>query len=286
MLILSLSIVLLTGLGISSAEIGSYYIALTLSIVIITLGLSMSYMILPATHAAKSDLSVISQRLGLSFTAPLVSALLVQPDYLLGIMGPAYSSSGFLLLPLAWSVLPSLITMNAISKFNTSNDQRKILIVGALEICLFLLSFYILVPYIGIVGTGYSTFFAFVASTAASLLWSERVVTKYVLVAIGAVGVSWMIGNILNILLEIHPLLIIIISMVISASIIVGLKNVRRTELFEITRNVFQSRHKMTQILRNNLGNVPPNSWKIPIRSSGTESNSHRSIYFQFAFFS
>ena len=79
-LIFSLSIVLLASFGIiHSSDIGKFYLALMISLVIGGLTSSIAYMIIPPSSVSKTDLSSSGMRIGLSLTAPLISALIVAP---------------------------------------------------------------------------------------------------------------------------------------------------------------------------------------------------------------
>jgi hypothetical protein len=100
MLMLSFSVVLLTSFGISTVEIGFFYLAFTISIVIGSLSSSMSFMVHPASAISKADLSSDSLRVGLSFTAPMIVAVIVAPEFVLSIIGSQYLSAESILLVL------------------------------------------------------------------------------------------------------------------------------------------------------------------------------------------
>ncbi|MDQ3902651.1 MAG: hypothetical protein M3247_03215, partial [Thermoproteota archaeon] len=131
LLILSLSVVLLGFFGISDSQIGIFYMTTMISIVIASLASSISYAVIPASSLAKSDLTDNSLRIGLTLTSPLITALAVSPAYILSMLGAEYTSAGSTLFILSVGILPSIIVMNSISKFNNSNDSRKIIATGS-----------------------------------------------------------------------------------------------------------------------------------------------------------
>jgi hypothetical protein len=89
-LIVSLSVVLLASFGISSSEIGIFYIALMISVVAAGLISSTAYMVIPSSSVAQDDLTTGSIRIGMSFTAPVISVLLSSPKLVLSVIGPEY----------------------------------------------------------------------------------------------------------------------------------------------------------------------------------------------------
>ena len=213
MLILSLSVVLLASFGISSSEIGIFYVALMVSIVAAGgLASSMAYMVIPASAASKTDLSSSSARIGVSLTAPLVAALITSPKFILSIIGPQYVSAQTILLILSIAILPTAITMNAISKFNNLNDSRKLIAIGSTEILTFLISFFILIEPYGTLGAAFSTLIAFVSSSILSIIWSERTLIKYFAVSgiaiLSGVSCGYVVGSILGI----NPFLVMLVS--------------------------------------------------------------------------
>ena len=151
-MILALSVILLASYGISDSDIGTFYIALMISIVGAGLASSMSFTVIPASSESKADLSSGSLRIGLSLTAPLIAALIVAPKDILAILGMQYAAAHTVLLVLSMGILPAAIVMNAISKFNNSGEQRKIIAIGVVQITGFLASFVVLVPYYGTLG--------------------------------------------------------------------------------------------------------------------------------------
>jgi O-antigen/teichoic acid export membrane protein len=100
-LVLSLGIVLLAFFGVNSSETGVFYIAMMISMAAGGFALNMAYMVLPASSESNVDLSSGSLRLGLTFTAPIIAALLTAPAAVLSVIGPEYAAQGIVLLILS-----------------------------------------------------------------------------------------------------------------------------------------------------------------------------------------
>jgi O-antigen/teichoic acid export membrane protein len=235
--ILSLSVVLLTSFGISSSEIGIFYVALMISIVA-TGGLasSMAYMVIPASAISRCDLSSSSTRISVSLTAPLVAALISSPKFVLSIIGTQYMSAETILLVLSICILPSSITMNAISKFNNLGNSRKLIFIGSTEILTFLVSFFLLVPRYGTLGAAFSTLIAFVSSSTLSMIWSERnslrnIATSAIAIIAGVVS-GYMIGSIV----VVHPIEVFLTSIGVTLIVVFGLKNTSPNEIRQLVK--------------------------------------------------
>ena len=124
-LIVSLSIVLLASFGVQSSDIGIFYMALMISIVTGGLISSTSYLVIPASSIAKSDLSASSMRIGLTLTVPIIALLLSSPEFVLSLVGPGYVSGYLILIILAVGIIPFAIATNSISRFNYLDMPRK-----------------------------------------------------------------------------------------------------------------------------------------------------------------
>ena len=239
-LIVSLSIVLLASFGISSSEIGVFYVALMVSIVATGgLALNMAYMVLPASAISGTDLSSSSTRIGLTLTAPIIAALITSPKFVLSIIGTQYVSGESILLVLAVSILPSSITMNAISKFNNLDKPKKIISIGSIEILTFLLAFFFLVPHYGTLGAAFSTLVAFASSSVLSLIWLERTSIRYIITSgisiFAGVACGYMFGLIVG---GVHPLGAILISIAAALTIVLALKNTSPNELGQLLKGL------------------------------------------------
>ena len=181
--IIYLSIVLLALFGITDSEIGVFYIALTISLNAGSFVSSTGYMVLPASSISKKDLSSSSLRIGISLTAPLISALIVSPAAILSMIGAKYVSGETILLVLSIGILPFSITFNTISKFNYLGNSIRLLSIGSCTGYLtFIVAFLLLVPHYGTVGAALSILIAFSASSIPSIIWLDRTSIRYIAV--------------------------------------------------------------------------------------------------------
>ncbi|MFY3741752.1 MAG: O-antigen/teichoic acid export membrane protein [Candidatus Nitrosomirales archaeon] len=209
-LIISLSVVLLASFGIGSSELGVFYIATMLSIVVGSFASSLAFMSIPASSALNKDLSTGSLRIGLAFTAPIVATLIAAPEYILSIIGTQYTSAGEILVILSAGILPSAILVNATSRFNNQNMPGKLLAIGTIRVGVFLVSFFALVPVMDSLGAAYSILISFSSSAALSIIWSGKAVLKYIgissLSVISGVVISKSVAFIVD---GVHPVLVI-----------------------------------------------------------------------------
>ena len=236
-MIVTLSVILLAPFGISDSDIGIFYIALTISVVGAGLASSMSFTVIPASTELKADLSSGSLRIGLSFTVPVIAALVVAPRDILGIIGMEYAAAHTILLVLSVSILPVAIMMNAISKFNNSGEQRKIIAIGLIQIAGFLMSFVVLVPYYGSLGAAYSILIAYSASSAYALCWFQWTERRYIVNSIIAVVLGCAAGYAINLMLH-HSLATVATSVIITSVILLALKNTSISEMRQLIKTI------------------------------------------------
>jgi O-antigen/teichoic acid export membrane protein len=232
-MIITLSVILLAPFGISDSDIGIFYIALMISIVGAGLASSMSITVIPASTEFKADLSSGSLRIGLSFTAPLIAALLVAPRDILSLIGMEYAAADTILLVLAMAILPTAIMMNAISKFNNLGKQRKIIAIGLIQIAGFLTSFVVLVPYHGSLGAAYSILIAYTASATYALCWFKWAERRYIASCIVAIVLGCAAGYAINLMLD-HSLATVATSVIITSVILLALKTTSISEIRQL----------------------------------------------------
>jgi O-antigen/teichoic acid export membrane protein len=240
-MIITLSVILLAAYGISDSDIGIFYIALMISVVGAGLATSMSFTVIPASSESKADLSLGSLRIGLSFTVPLITALLVAPKDILAIIGMEYAAAHTILLVLSMGILPTAIVMNAISKFNNLGEQRKIIAIGIIQIAGFLTPFVLLVPYYGSLGAAYSILIAYSASAAFSVYWFERLQRRYIAASLVAVIIGWATGYTISLILD-YSLIIIISSVVTTLAVVLALRITSTSEIRQLIKNVMKPR--------------------------------------------
>jgi len=239
LLIFSLSVVLLASFAVPSSDIGIFYIALMISFIVGTFASSMALMIIPWSSASKVDLSTVTTRIGISLTAPLIAALIASPKLILSIFGIEYLSGATILIVLSIAILPFAIMINAISKFNFKDDPKKLILVGSAQLLTFLITFYFLVPSYGTLGAAYSILLAFVASAIPSIVWSDRILIRYIIntciaISVGCIagfGISSVIGG--GIFIQIASLLS---SVIVTFAVILALRNTSRNEITQLVK--------------------------------------------------
>lgn len=240
-LIVSLSVVLLASFGIASSEIGIFYIALMISVVAGGLISSTAYMVIPASSMAQTDLTSGSIRIGISLTAPIISALLTSPYFILSLIGIEYVSGQALLIILAVGILPFALATNAISRFNYLGMSRRLLFIGLLQMIGFIVSFILLVPPFTVVGAALSILISYSVSCIPALIWSEKILLRYISNTAIAIIAGWGISNLVSLLLPdgiINEVTTLITSIVITMVIIVALKNTSVTEVRTLLQTV------------------------------------------------
>jgi O-antigen/teichoic acid export membrane protein len=237
LLIVSLTVVLLASFGINSSEIGTFYVALMITIVAASLSSSFSFMVIPASAEAKTDLSSGSFRIGLSLIVPFIVVLIVAPQFILSIIGTQYISAEKILLILSIGVFPSAIVINAISKLNNLNRPKKIVSIGSIQISIFLVSFVFLVPLYGTLGAACSILISFAIASIPSLIWSGRLVMRYVANSCAAIIASTIVGYVIISINVAYTPAAILASFCIALIIVLILKNISTTEIIKLVRS-------------------------------------------------
>jgi O-antigen/teichoic acid export membrane protein len=243
-LIFNLSVVLLASFGIADSEIGIYYIALMISLVAAGLISSTAYMVIPASSMAQADLSIASIRIGVSFTAPIISLLLASPAFILSLIGEGYDSGQLLLMVLAVGILPFAVVTNTISRFNYLGKLRKLLFIGLVQAVSFVVGFILLVPQFGSLGAAISILISYSISCLPSLLWSEKASVRYLVNVIIAVVAGWVISVILRLFMTqgvTSEVTLMITSMAVTLVLIFAFKNTTIGEVRGLLKTVVGS---------------------------------------------
>jgi O-antigen/teichoic acid export membrane protein len=237
MFIVNLSVVLLASLGITSSEIGIFYIILMITIVAGSLSSSIAYMLIPASQKSKIDLSSLGTRLGLSLTAPLVTILLVIPEQILGFIGPQYESSADVLTLLAIGIIPSAVTMISISKFNNMERYNRIVIIGIIQVMLFVIPFYILVPKLGILGGSWSMLLAYIGSAVAATVWMDKKSIKFIINSAIAIFLGVFASYVYSVVINNSDVFRLTLALIVTVLSIFFLKNTSTDEVINLVRS-------------------------------------------------
>ena len=232
--IFSLSVVLLAIFGIDAAQIGIFYMAITISLVAGGFATNIALMVIPASTKSNEDIAPTGLRIGLSFTMPFVILLITHSTAILGLIGYNYMGASLELAILGLSILPASITIIAISEFNNTHQLRKILTIGITEIFTFLISFSLIVPSMGILGAATATLIAFLISSILAVLWINRRSIKYIINSIISLGSGLILWIILVIVLgDSGPLNMITIMpiLIVSTTVIFYLNKITLSEI-------------------------------------------------------
>jgi O-antigen/teichoic acid export membrane protein len=243
-LIVSLSVVLLVAFGISSDEIGVFYISLMISVVAAGLISSAAYMVIPASSMTQKDLTSGSMRIGISLTAPIISVLLTAPKFVLSLIGTDYISGQLMLFILATGILPFAIATNTISRFNYLGKPKKVLFTGLLQLIGFVVGFILLVPVFEGVGAALAILISFSISCIPALIWSEKSLLRYVANTSIAVIAGWAISSMFRLFLPdtvITEFITLAVSISITTTLIFALKNMSISEVRTILKTVVNS---------------------------------------------
>jgi O-antigen/teichoic acid export membrane protein len=241
--IYSLSVVLLASFGVSQTEIGIFYIALMLSLVVGGFAANIAFMVIPVSFASKTDMSTDSIRIGLSLTAPLIVTLLVAPSSILALIGSEYVSASDVLVLLAAAIFPYTIVVNAISKFNNLGKPVQIIVIGSILVIVFLSTFVLLVPTYGILGAGYSILIASIASAVTSIIWSDRgPVHRYIFTSLASIISGLAAGYAFKLIFgsSVHPFILVLFSVSVVAIVIFGLRNTSLNEILMMARGLLR----------------------------------------------
>jgi O-antigen/teichoic acid export membrane protein len=196
----------------------------------------MSFTVIPASIESHTDLSSGSLRIGLAFTAPVIAALIAAPKYVLGIIGPEYTSAEMVLLALAIAILPTAIVMNAISKLNNQAAGKKIVAIGIIHTATFLTFFLVLVPYFGTLGAAYSIAIGYTASAAIAVYWFERLERRFILNSILAVTVGCITGYLIGLVFE--SLIGLVTAIIVTSIVVLALKITSVSELRYLAKSL------------------------------------------------
>lgn len=243
LVVVILSVVFLSVLNIGASDIGIFYVALMITIVVASFASSMAYMVIPTSITLKRDLSASSLRISLALTAPIVVALLVAPKSILSLINLDYVSGEFVLFILALGIIPSSLTINIISKLNNLNKSKSLILVGILQVVTFFASFLALVPEYETVGAAFSIFLTYLISSAVLVILTKYDSLKYILFASLSIFIGFMAGFTMKNYLGVYPeYLAVIISVGISILVILLSKCLTIKESKFIVKQLFQKR--------------------------------------------
>jgi O-antigen/teichoic acid export membrane protein len=243
-IIYSLTIVLLAWFGITSSQIGVFYITLMMSMVVAETLSNMAYMVIPASAISKTDLSSHSTRISITVAAPILVALLASPSALLSIIGTEYIEGATVLMVLSIGTFPLVIVTNIMSKFNYLGELKKLLLVGSIRILTLIVVFIFLVPQHGILGAALSILLSNIASSLLAILWSRDLI-RYIINSGISIASGWAFGYLLGVLSNgtIGSVAAILISVITTSVCIIALKNTSVDEIIRLFKILLRGPH-------------------------------------------
>jgi len=185
-----LSVVLLASLGTDPEDVGIFFLALAVSLVGGGFGITLARLVLPVSSAKRTDITLSSIRIGLFATVPVIVVLMIAPDRILSLLGPAYVAGSDLLRILALAILPNILIVNLISRLNHLNKMREVIFLGVIQALSFLILFPLLVSQQGPVGASWAVLISQVIAITATARWLPPGYLKPVGASILALGLG------------------------------------------------------------------------------------------------
>src|SRR5437870_1749206 len=236
MFIMTLSFVLLAFIQTTnSSDVGVFYIELMISLAAGSVASSLAFMTIPASvspkKAARSEMSSDGIRIGLGLTAIIVAALLAAPTFVLSMIGSNYASEGTSFFILCLSIIPAAILNSSIAKMNTSDKLRGLVVIGCIQIVVFLMAFFVLSPTYGLTGAAISILAASSIAAVLSLAWShERSYLRSVAASSSAILAGWLAGYSLE-LLQLPAVMLISVSVGVTIAALFGTRSISYSDI-------------------------------------------------------
>jgi O-antigen/teichoic acid export membrane protein len=156
------------------------------------------------------------------------------------LIGPEYESAETILLILAIAIIPSSITVNIISKLNNLNKSNMLILTGIIQIGIFFISFFSIVPAYGIMGAGISILVAYLGSSLFLIILTDHGSFRYIAASCLAVFVGFITGYIIETMVgREQQILMLICSVAVSVVIIFTSKNMTTKEIKLIIKGMF-----------------------------------------------
>ena len=233
----NLTIILLAALTSDPSTVGVFYIALTMSFLVGGLARGLATMALPASTIQDSDLTSTSLALGLCLTAPVISALVATPRFILSLVGKAYVAGSDCLIILALAMVPTILILNAVTKLNHEYKLKQLLVLGSMQLVVFLALFPLMVTAYHSFGAALTVLTSAVAGGVFSLKWLGRDAFRPTAVALTAIAAGWIVGTLLQPLPQ--PLVLTSV-LLTSTAVVFALKGLKLKELIHLLKSISQ----------------------------------------------
>jgi O-antigen/teichoic acid export membrane protein len=237
--IMSLSVILLSFFGIQAEEIGFFYIALMISIFSSGIATSIATMAIPASSISNLDLSAGSTRIGLGLTIPIITGVITSPIFILNIVNPSFLEASDELVVLGFAAIPSILIANAITKLNNLNQLRQLILLGIIEVAVFITVFLLLVPSFGIMGSAIAVLAGFFVTGSISVFWLGRNILRSVSLSVLSLAIGIAAGFALNQILG-QGVVVFVVAIAVSLVTVIFLKLITVGEFRAILSSVLQ----------------------------------------------
>jgi O-antigen/teichoic acid export membrane protein len=189
---------ILAFLGISKGDIAGFTISQSIFLFAMIIPFNLALIAIPSSTKEKDDLSYSSMRIGMGLTAPLITILVVSPTLILGIYDISYAKFSQILIILAISLIPLILSANVTTMLNNKGLLKKLSLLGIVESSAFLISILVLTPIFGAVGGAWAFVIAFSSSGILSLVWTDKLVRKVFFIGLTAIGLGITAGIIVQ----------------------------------------------------------------------------------------
>lgn len=231
----TLSVVLYAEYIGDSSAVGSFYIALTVSLIVTSIATSFSIMALPTSFLKGEDSSISSFRLGICTAVPIVAILVSTPKLVLGTIGKGFIPAYGELIILALAVLPNIIVINAATKLNHLKCLHQLIALGLIQMLSFIASFFLLLHSMGAIGISLAILISNLMAAGPALVWQRTHVIKPLMIAL----LSLALGSVSGIFFSQYSMFIgAVMSLMTSLLLIILMKGIYVAEIKKIFATV------------------------------------------------
>jgi len=233
----NLSIILLAAVTSDPATVGVFYIALMMSLLAGGLATSLATMALPTSTISDSDVTDTSLTLGLCLTAPIISALVTTPKFILSLVGHTYATASDSLIILALATIPTTLTLNAVTKLNHKGMLKELTYLGLLQLIVFLAPFPLMVSSYQSFGAALTVLISSIAAGAISFKWLGKSAFRPTIISLIAVAAGWILGVFLR---PVPQPLVLVSAILTSTFVVFTLKGLKPKELIRLLKSIRQ----------------------------------------------
>ena len=144
---------------------------------------------------------------------------------------------------LAMSIIPLAITVNLISSLNTADNYRTLILTGLIQGVTFFISFFALVPRLGITGAAISILITCISSSIFLILSTDRGSFRYMASACLSILAGYTVGLLTGLIIgyEQHPWMLVT-SVVATLISVYATKNISMLETIFFIKGILQKK--------------------------------------------